>query len=219
MAEISWGTSELIHYRNADGLPLQAILYKPDHFDPKKKYPMLVYLYERLTQNVHNFIEPRPTNVDQPELLREQWLSCSGAGYRLQNWLSGRQRFRVRAAWRFRKLWTAALWMRTPSEFRDIAGARYQIAYMVTQTTRFRAAAPGAPVADMISAYDGIRWGPGIPRQFQYEHTQSRIGGTLWQYPMRYVENSPIFMADRIKTPLVDDSQRRGRCRSVVSGH
>jgi dipeptidyl aminopeptidase/acylaminoacyl peptidase len=74
---------------------------------------------------------------------------------------------------------------------------------MVTRTNRFRAAAPGAPVADMISAYDGIRWGPGIPRQFQYEHTQSRIGGTIWEYPLRYIENSPIFSIDRIQTPLL----------------
>src|SRR5947209_18532364 len=76
-------------------------------------------------------------------------------------------------------------------------------AYMVTRTNRFKAAAPGAPVADMISAYDGIRWGPGIPRQFQYERTQSRIGGTIWEYPLRYIENSPIFMADRVNTPLL----------------
>jgi dipeptidyl aminopeptidase/acylaminoacyl peptidase len=79
----------------------------------------------------------------------------------------------------------------------------YQIAYMVTRTNRFRAAAPGAPVANMISAYDGIRWGPGLPRQFQYERTQSRIGGTIWEYPLRYIENSPIFMADRVATPLL----------------
>jgi dipeptidyl aminopeptidase/acylaminoacyl peptidase len=55
----------------------------------------------------------------------------------------------------------------------------------------------------MISAYDGIRWGPGIPRQFQYERTQSRIGGSVWQYPLRYIENSPIFAADRVSTPLL----------------
>jgi dipeptidyl aminopeptidase/acylaminoacyl peptidase len=55
----------------------------------------------------------------------------------------------------------------------------------------------------MISAYDGIRWGPGLPRQFQYEKTQSRIGGTRWQFPMRFIENSPIFMADRIQTPVL----------------
>ena len=79
----------------------------------------------------------------------------------------------------------------------------YQIAYMITQTNRFRAVEAGAPVANMTSAYDGIRWGPGIPRQFQYERTQSRIGGNLWEYPMRYIENSPLFQADRIKTPVL----------------
>jgi dipeptidyl aminopeptidase/acylaminoacyl peptidase len=55
----------------------------------------------------------------------------------------------------------------------------------------------------MTSAYDGIRWGPGIPRQFQYEHSQSRIGGNLWQAPLRYIENSPLFAADRVGTPLL----------------
>ena len=55
----------------------------------------------------------------------------------------------------------------------------------------------------MISAYDGIRWGSGMPRQFQYERTQSRIGGSLWEYPLRFIENSPIFMADRVTTPLL----------------
>jgi dipeptidyl aminopeptidase/acylaminoacyl peptidase len=74
---------------------------------------------------------------------------------------------------------------------------------MVTQTNRFKAAEDGAPVADMISAYDGIRWGSGRPRQFQYEKTQSRIGGSPWEYPVRFIDNSPIFYADRVQTPLL----------------
>jgi dipeptidyl aminopeptidase/acylaminoacyl peptidase len=79
----------------------------------------------------------------------------------------------------------------------------YQISYMITQTNRFRAVAAGAPVSNMTSAYGGIRWGSGLPRQFQYEKTQSRIGGSLWEYPMRYIENSPVFMADRVRTPIM----------------
>jgi dipeptidyl aminopeptidase/acylaminoacyl peptidase len=79
----------------------------------------------------------------------------------------------------------------------------YQIAYMITQTNRFRAVEAGAPVSNMTSAYSGIRWGTGTPRQFQYERTQSRIGGSLWEYPMRYLENSPVFRADRVQTPLL----------------
>jgi dipeptidyl aminopeptidase/acylaminoacyl peptidase len=79
----------------------------------------------------------------------------------------------------------------------------YQIAYMLTKTNRFKAAAPGAVVANMTSAYSGIRWGTGMPRQFQYEHTQSRIGGTLWEYPMRFLENSPLFNLNRVQTPIL----------------
>jgi dipeptidyl aminopeptidase/acylaminoacyl peptidase len=79
----------------------------------------------------------------------------------------------------------------------------YQIAYMVTQTNRFKAAEAGAPVGNMTSAYSGIRWGSGMPRQFQYEQTQSRIGLPLFKNPHRFIENSPVFYADRVNTPLL----------------
>src|SRR5690606_4048113 len=79
----------------------------------------------------------------------------------------------------------------------------YQTSYLVTQTDLFAAAESGAPVSNMISAYGGIRWGTGMSRQFQYEQTQSRIGGTPWQYPLRYMENSPIFFADKVRTPVL----------------
>ncbi|MDZ7683091.1 MAG: prolyl oligopeptidase family serine peptidase [Fodinibius sp.] len=79
----------------------------------------------------------------------------------------------------------------------------YQTAFMVTQTDIFDAAIAGAPVSNMTSAYSGIRWGSGLARQFQYEQTQSRIGGSLWEYPERYIENSPVFYADRINTPML----------------
>ena len=55
----------------------------------------------------------------------------------------------------------------------------------------------------MTSAYGGIRWGPGMNRQFQYEKTQSRIGATLWEKPNLYIENSPLFHLPKVTTPLV----------------
>jgi dipeptidyl aminopeptidase/acylaminoacyl peptidase len=55
----------------------------------------------------------------------------------------------------------------------------------------------------MTSAYGGIRWETGVSRAFQYEKTQSRIGGTLWDKPMNYIENSPLFFANRVETPLL----------------
>mgnify|MGYP000876570404 FL=1 len=79
----------------------------------------------------------------------------------------------------------------------------YQVAYMVTETNMFRAAGAGAPVSNMFSAYGGIRWGSGLVRQMQYEHGQSRIDGTIWDKPLRYLENSPIFFVDKVQTPLL----------------
>ncbi len=67
--------------------------------------------------------------------------------------------------------------------YRDIVGVVYQVAYLITCTNMFKAAWAGAPVANMTSAYGGIRWESGVSRQFQYEKTQSRIGATLWDKP------------------------------------
>jgi dipeptidyl aminopeptidase/acylaminoacyl peptidase len=79
----------------------------------------------------------------------------------------------------------------------------YQTAFVITETDIFAAAVAGAPVSNMTSAYSGIRWGTGLARQFQYEKSQSRLGGSLWETPELYIENSPVFFADRINTPLL----------------
>jgi dipeptidyl aminopeptidase/acylaminoacyl peptidase len=79
----------------------------------------------------------------------------------------------------------------------------WEVAQLLTRTHIFAAAVAGAPVANMTSAYGGVRWGSGMSRMFQYEQEQSRIGATLWQAPDRYIENSPVFGADKIETPLL----------------
>ena len=197
-----WGSAELIEFRNMDGTPLKALLEKPANFDPNKKYPMIVYIYEKRSNELNNFATPRPTNsinaafytsngyvVLQPDIVYKTGLPGQSA---LQCVMPA-----VDAAVRLGFIDEANIGIQGHS------WGGYQIAYMVTKTNRFKAASAGAPVANMTSAYDGIRYGSGMPRQFQYERTQSRIGGSLWEYPMRYLENSPVFAADRVETPLL----------------
>jgi dipeptidyl aminopeptidase/acylaminoacyl peptidase len=202
LKQFAWGSSELISYRSADGKQLQAGLYKPANFDSRKKYPMLVYYYEIMSNGVHNFSEPRPGHnpnfslytsngyvVLNPDIVYE-------IGYPGQSAL---------------KCVTAAVDAVVAMGFVDekrigLAGhswGGYQTAYIITQTTRFAAAEAGAPVGNMTSAYSGIRWGSGMPRQFQYEKSQSRIGRTLYEAPHLYIENSPIFHVRRVSTPLL----------------
>jgi dipeptidyl aminopeptidase/acylaminoacyl peptidase len=64
--DYNWGTAELVTWTSSDGVPLQGILYKPENFDPKKKYPMISYFYEDLSDGLHNYVPPNGRNVINP---------------------------------------------------------------------------------------------------------------------------------------------------------
>jgi hypothetical protein len=95
----------------------------------------------------------------------------------------------------------------------------YQTAYIVTQTNMFAAAVPNATVVNMTSRTAAFA-GEGIERaSFQYERGQSRIGGSLWEYPERYIENSPLFFARSRHDAAAVHGQRQRRRGALVSGH
>ena len=200
----TWGTSELVQWRSGqDGEVLQGVLYKPENFDPTKKYPMMVYFYERLSDNLNNYVAP----------------SAGSSSINISFYVSrGYLVFTPDIPYRIGYPGESALKAIVPGVLSLIdngwvdekhvgmqghSWGGYQIAYLVTKTNMFAAAEAGAPVANMISAYGGIRWSTGMSRMFQYEKTQSRIGGSLWEAPVHYIENSPIFWADKVETPLL----------------
>lgn len=197
-----WGRSELITYRNADGKMLQAVLTKPEDFDPAKKYPLLVYIYEKLSDGLHRYVAPAPgTSINVARYVSQGYVILQpdiiyDTGYPGESAL---------------KCVVPAVQTVLAQGFIDpqrvgIQGhswGGYQITYLVTHTDIFRAVEAGAPVANMISAYGGIRWGTGLSRAFQYERTQSRIGGPPWEKPLQFIENSPIFWVDKVKTPYL----------------
>jgi len=198
-----WGTAELVDWTSADGETLQGILFKPENFSPEKTYPMMVYFYERSSDGLHRHIAPEPYRsiinitfyvsrgyvVFVPDIpYKDGFPGDSAMNAVVPGVLS-----------------VVAHGSIDPDRIglQGHSWGGYQIAYMITQTDMFAAAEAGAPVSNMTSAYGGIRWGSGMSRQFQYEKTQSRIGGTLWNAQQRYIENSPVFWVDRINTPLL----------------
>ena len=201
--EYRWGTVELFSWRSADGKPLDGLLYKPEGFDPKKKYPMIVYYYERNSDLLNRYFSPAPS----ASTINPAW--CASNGYLV---------FIPDIVYRRGYPGQSAVDCIIPGVKRLIAAgfvdaARiglqgqswggYQTAFIVTRTPMFRAAMAGAAVANMTSAYGGIRWESGVSRMFQYEHSQSRIGATLWERRDLYIENSPLFAADKVTTPLL----------------
>lgn len=198
-----WGKAELVHWTSTDGTPLSGILIRPGGFEAGKKYPMMVYFYERMSDGLHRYVVPAPGSSSI------NWSFYASRGYVV---------FIPDIPYEVGHPGESSLDAVVPGvlEVADMgfvdrahigvqghSWGGYQIAWMITHTNIFAAAEAGAPVANMTSAYGGIRWGTGMSRAFQYERTQSRIGGSLWEKPLLYIENSPIFTADKIQTPLL----------------
>lgn len=198
-----WGSVELVKWLSNDGIPLEGLLYKPENFNPNGKYPMIVYYYEKNADNLYQHYAPSPVRsiinftyytsngyvVFVPDIVYkigypgESAYNCIMPGVMkvLAQGFVDEQRIGLQGhSW-----------------------GGYQTAYMITRTNLFRAAEAGAPVVNMTSAYGGIRWESGLSRIHQYEHTQSRIGGSLWEKPLHFLENSPLFYAPKVNTPLL----------------
>jgi dienelactone hydrolase len=199
--EYNWGTVELVRWVSSDGVPLKGLLYKPENFDPSKKYPMISYFYESLSQNLHSYIPPNGRNVINPTHYASNGYLVFEPDINYENGYPGPSAMKsivpgVQMLLARGYVDPKALGLQGQS------WGGYQIAYMITQTRMFAAAMAGAPVANMTSAYGGIRWGSGLARAFQYETGQSRIGESIWESPMRYIENSPLFWLDKVTTPV-----------------
>jgi len=200
--EFAWGTPELVEWNSIDGIPLQGVLIKPANYEKGKRYPVLVYFYHFFSQRLYEFnqmvVNHRPnfpfyTSNGYAVFLPDVWFDIGRPGYSSTKCLvPGVQ-----------KLIDMGVADPKGIGLHGHSWSGYQAAFVITQTNIFSAAVAGAPVSNMTSAYSGIRWESGVARQMQYEQEQSRIGGSLWEYPERYIENSPVFFADRIQTPLL----------------
>lgn len=201
--DYNWGTAELYKWKAFNGKPAEGILYKPEDFDPKKKYPVIFYFYETHTNTLHDYIDPTPTGsrLNISFFVSRGYLVFSpDIRYTIGHPAKSCYDYVVSAAKDLSKhKWVDAANMGIQGQ----SWGGIQVAQLVTMTDLFKAAWAGAPVANMTSAYGGIRWESGSNRQFQYEKTQSRIGATLWEKPNLYIENSPLFHLPKVKTPLV----------------
>ncbi len=203
-SQFRWASVELVEWKNSDGVELQGMLYIPDDLDKSKKHPMVIYYYEKYSDYLHQYFSPTPSysTINKsfypsngyilfiPDIVYKtghpgrSGLDCVMTGVDMllekYDFINGKKIGIQGQSW-----------------------GGYQTAYFVTQTDRFAAAMAGAPVSNMTSAFGGIRWYTGMSRMMQYEDGQSRIGGTIWDSFDLYYENSPVFFADQIKTPLL----------------
>lgn len=200
----NWGTAELVQWTTPKGYKAEGILYKPEDFDPNKKYPIIAYFYETLTEGLYSYQAPAPTpsRLNIPYYVSNGYLvfapdikyEIGHPGQSAEEYINSGMQYLADSY-----KWVDASKMAIQGQ----SWGGYQVAHLITRTNMYAAAWTGAPVVNMTSAYGGIRWQTGMSRQFQYEKTQSRIGSTLWEDRDLYIENSPLFFLDKVNTPVV----------------
>ena len=198
----NWLTSELLQWKTFDGQSSSGILYKPQNFDPQKKYPVILHIYEKLSNGLNQFLMPELSNgsINIPHFVSNGYLVfCPDIKYTLGKPGESAYNYVVSAA----KMLSNKPWVngnKISIEGHSFGG--YEVNYIITKTKMFAAAVSAAGVSDLISQY-GTLMTTGSEGQAHVEFAQSRMAVTLWEDRIRYINNSPLFNANKIETPVL----------------
>lgn len=197
-----WGKSELITYTSKKGKKLQGALFYPANYEPGKKYPMITYIYEILSNTVHGYTTPSQRSA-----------------YNTANFTTnGYFVFRPDIVYEINDPGVSAVncvvpaveeVLKTGMIDKDKIGlmghswGAYQTSFIITQTDLFKAACAGAPLTNLISMSNSIYWNTGQPDAKIFETSQGRFDGPWYERMEEHMRNSPMYQAANIKTPLL----------------
>ena len=200
--DYAWTRSELINFQSEEGIDLQAALLYPANYQPGRRYPMIVYTYEKLSSWIHRFRVPSYRNyysfaawnqngyaVLLPDIVyrpRDPGPSAVAA---------------IRPA--IRKVVAMGVADETKVGLAGHSWGGYQAAYLPTRTKLFAAAVSGAPLTDFVSFMGQIHWRPGIAETSHWETGQARMEVPYWEDVEAHLRNSPIHKIQDLETPML----------------
>jgi dipeptidyl aminopeptidase/acylaminoacyl peptidase len=210
----NWMASELVTYKQLDGAMSQGVLYKPEDFDPGKKYPVIFNYYEHLSYRLHEFPFPEYIryNINIPWFVSRGYLVFTPD---IHFSVASRKGGKTVGEAAYNSIEAAATYLSklafVDSKRLGLQGHSFgggETNYLVTHSHLFAAAcSAGGTVSDEISAYLGpYRPKGGFPKSYRLAHAENghdMIGATLWERPDLYFRSSSIFNANDVTTPLL----------------
>ena len=201
-SKYAWTRSELIEYKSSKGRPLQGALFYPAGYEAGKKYPMVVYMYEKLSDGVHRYNAPSERSyysasaitshgyfLLQPDIVfqaREPGLSVADC---------------VTAA--VKKVLEKGAVDEKKIGVVGHSWGGFDASFLATHTHIFAAAVAGAPITDLISNYGDHHWSSGIAETDHIETGQQRMEVPLYEDLQAYIRNSAVFGVSTMTTPLM----------------
>lgn len=201
-ANYAWGHSELVEYKNDRGERLQGALFYPAGYKPGKKYPMVVYLYERLSDNLHRYFVLNERDYYNTAAFTQR-------GYFL---------FQPDIRFQPREPGLSVIACVTPAVKKVIemglvdekkvgvlghSWGGFDASYLAARSDVFAAAVAGAPITDLVSNYGNHHWSSGIAETDHIETGQQRMEVPLWDDLQAYIRNSAVYNVQNMKTPLM----------------
>jgi len=200
--DYAWGRPELVSYKNVHGKAMQGALYYPAGYEKGEKYPMIVYIYELRSQNLHRYSVPSERSAYNPAVFTTQgyFVLQPDIVYRPQNPGLSAVECVVPAV--------ESILSRGEVDPKKVglvghSWGAYQTAFIVTQTDLFAAGVAGAPLTNMMSMSMSIYWNTGRTDAWIFHESQGRMDRPFWKDVDTYIKNSPIFSIDKLNTPLL----------------
>lgn len=215
--DYNWLTTELITWKMLDGKISQGILYKPEDFNPNKKYPVIFYYYEAFSHMLYEYAPPSYAAgaIHIPWLVSKGYLVFTPDIYYKPAISSNK----TVGEWAYNSVVSAAKELsKRPyidSKKMGIQGHSFgglETSYLVTHTNIFAAAAEASGSTDPISAYLTLVSLTLTPRENPLEFFTKQVsietghelyGCTPWERPDLWARNSAILNADKVTTPLL----------------
>jgi dipeptidyl aminopeptidase/acylaminoacyl peptidase len=202
-AQYAWSAgSRLVDYTSAHGVPLQAALFLPAGYQEGQRYPTVVYIYEKLSQNLHRYTVPNETRAFNPSVYTSR-----GYAVLMPDIVYEVNDPGMSAVWSVLPAVDAAV--ATGVVDADNVGLHghswggYQTAFLVTQTDKFKSVVAGAALTDMVSMYHSVYWNSGSANQAIFESSQGRFYGSPADNYDAYIRNSPVFHVANVKSPVL----------------
>lgn len=199
----AWGKAELISYKNALGKEAQGVLYYPANYIEGNKYPMITYIYEKLSRGLHRYKIPSKTDYYNTTVWTQN-------GYFVLNpdidFIAGNPG--VSSTKTLENAVEAVVNLGDVDPVRvGLIGhswGGYQAGYVPTQTNIFAASVAGAGLTDLISMNLAITpaFG-GRPENDHFEVGQERMDTAPWVSPENYIKNSSVMQIEKLNTPIL----------------
>lgn len=199
-----WGKPELIKFKMKQGDSSQAFLISPVNYDPQKKYPLVVCIYEMQTERMHDFypISDYGTGGFNPThyALDGYFVLMPDIKYSIGNpGLSALKYVNESIDYILKEKNIDS----TKVGLYGFSFGGYESAFIATQTKRFAAITAGAAVTNLVTFYHAINWNTGQEEMWRMEDYQMRMGKPYYEIKEEYIKNSPFHNIENISTPIL----------------